>query len=262
MCLYEDLFYLTRARAEFLDRAGESAAALRWYHEAYHRCEGGDDLFRSCQARDLLLARYAILLNDAGEAQAAASVVRVLGKDSGSLGLSIARRALGTEPDLESRVTVFVLSLYDGVGNDTYGSATAFVVGDPQSATTWHLIAVSLPRYPDRSLGRRLAPDCGEDLEVVGADDARVRPTIQASIDQPYAFKWASGLLALHALDHSAREPLIARLEQMDVSGDAWGNPGASVDRAARLIFGDGPGIKADVLPTAEVRKAWLEWLR
>jgi hypothetical protein len=264
--LSEDLFYLTRARAEILDRAGETAAALRWYHEAYYRCFGDDmsELFgRPRPASDLLVARYAILLNEAGESAVAANILRKLDANPRSLALTVTRAVLGDEPLVaaESQVTVFAIPLRDGSCSDTYGAGTAFVIGNRDSPSTWRLAAVSLPDHPERSAGNRISPNCGEDLVVMDSSDARVRPFIEACASQTEGLRWSDGLLALQALDHSAREQLESCLEWWDVN-EGWATRAATVDAVARLICGGGPDIHAELLSASEVRRAWLEWLR
>jgi len=178
--LSEDLYYLACARAQWLDRAGDSAGALRWYHEAFFRCEQDDlaQMFgRDRVARDLVLARYAILLADNHEPDAAASVLKVLeARDSGSLGLAVAASVLGhpTQASVASEVHVFAINLGASVFEDEPGHVNAIVVGDVRDLTTWRVLACELARWPDRMRARRMRPDCGADLDVVDPDDPRV----------------------------------------------------------------------------------------
>ncbi len=269
--LSEDLFYLARARAEHLDRAGDARGALRWLHVAYFYCEYDKlaDLFgRTRVASDLLMARYAILLTVAGEPDAAASVVRTLearGRDS--MGLAVERSALGERLSGVSKpaVTVFGIPLRDGTDGDYHGAGTAFVIGDPDVATTWKFVACSLPKFPDRKLKARIAPDCRTDLDVLDPSDARVIPFIQECVAQRAGWRWSQALLALQALDGSARQWLVPCLQELDVNDPGTYSPSISqaVDRAARLICGSGPVLTQplETLPLSDLRDAWLTWL-
>jgi len=271
-CSSESLFHLARSRAELLDRHGDQAGALRWLHEAYFQCEADQEaeMFgRPRVASDLMKARYALLLAEAGEFAAAAGVVSALAaSDSGSLGLQVAQTALADrlQAAAPSDVRVFGLQLSDGAEGLCFGAGMAFVVGDEHDAADWRLVACRLPKYPERRLSNRHQPDHGTDLEIVAPTDPRVLPLILTSVAQPSGFMWSPGLLALHALDGSARSRLEACLQQTDVEHPLnWGfGSSRAIDRAARLLCGDGPALPRDAneMPTAEVRDAWLAWLK
>ncbi|HEX5010887.1 MAG TPA: hypothetical protein VFY71_10840 [Planctomycetota bacterium] len=186
--LSEDLFYLARARADQLDRAGDSAGALRWLHEAYYRW-GQDtwaDLFgRPRIASDLVLARYAILLADSSELEAAHAVYRMLEAKGDSLGLSVARTVLG---DRLSRAVTSTKSVF-GVpipvtGDEVLAGSTAFVVGDVRDAPTWRVLACSIPKFPERKATNRMAPDCDTDLDVVSPTDPRAVAIVRSCLGQ------------------------------------------------------------------------------
>lgn len=157
-CLSQDLFYVSRARAEYLDRAGDNEGALRWMHEAYYRCYQDDfaDMFgRARPARDIFLARYAILLADAGESEAAAGIVKVLEADGAeSLGLSVTRSKLGTSLSGVSGSSVFVnVTPVSRPPEWERPEAWAYIVGDPSDDSTWRVLAYAVHRFPRGGLG-------------------------------------------------------------------------------------------------------------
>lgn len=175
----QDLFYLSGARAGFEDRRGNSNAALLWYHDAFYNCERDDvaEVFgRTRPARDLLLARYAILLADAGELEAAASIVRVLDADQPEpFGRSVVRSILGERLAGAAESEVFTV-LNPPIAISRNWSATeawAFIEGDRDDPTTWRVLACGVPRWPERKTGRYM-PDYRTDYVIVEPTDPRV----------------------------------------------------------------------------------------
>lgn len=266
-CLSESVFYVARARAEFLDRAGDPAGALQWLHEACYECDAdemGGVFGRPRPASDLVKARYAILLADAGELAAAAGEVDALEKQQpGSLGLSVARAALADRLPETSTVTVFAVPLYDGTDGDWSGAGMAFIAGAARDAMTWHLLAVRLPKHPEKKLDSRLAPDCGSDLVLLAPTDARVSPFVETCLDQPAGWRWAQALRVAQALGTASRSRLITCLKQTDVEEHS-GRSQQRIDQAARIVSGGGPdlGTTPEALSLAELRDAWLAWLQ
>lgn len=244
--LSEDLYWLTRARAEYLDRAGEAAAALRWYHEAFFWCEAdefAEDFGRPRVASDLALARYAALLAEAGELDAAAHVVRTLGPpddeplwlpeeasligieelfaverapDDDLQGLSVVRSLLGDQLSsaADPAVSIFSVPLHDGSDAGSFGAGMAHLVGDADDLASWRVLAVRLPRFPERQHERRWMPDCGTDLIVVDPTDPRVLPLVERCLVRQEACWWAPALLVYAALGHPAHDRLETCLRQ------------------------------------------------
>jgi hypothetical protein len=270
-CLSESLFDIARARAEFLDRAGDAQGALLWLHEAWYE-NGADELAelfgRPRDVKGLLSGRYAVLLAESGDIEAAAGIVRWLESHAAcALGSSIARATLGDHlPESPgSRATVFAVPLCDGSSGDYYGAGMAFIAGDPDVPDTWRLLACRLPKHPERSLGNRIAPDYSADLVVLMPDDPRVLPFVETCTRQPAAWRWAPALKVQRALGRPARERLSECLRATDIDDPITMVPSTAqrIDEVARLLCGGGPALPAQAqsMRIAEVRDAWIDWL-
>ncbi len=186
--LSEALFYLARARAELLDRTGDRQGALRWYHAAWFYCEFdplAHEFGRPRLGADLTRVRYAWLLADAGELEAAADILGGAGvwdlPGPDTLGMSIAREALRSRlaSSFADDVSLFTISLKDYRLGGWDGDDMAFAVGDTQDPATWRVLACSVPRFPERRTLSRLLPDCEADFEIVEPDDPRVAALVR-----------------------------------------------------------------------------------
>ena len=270
-CESESLFYIARARAEFLDRAGDSQGALLWLHEAWYENSADElaELFgRARDTKALLVGRYAILLAESGETKVAAGILHGLERHAAdSLGLSLARATLGDRLAVTatSGVTVRGVPLCDGSNGDSFGAGMAFIAGDPDVPDTWRLLACRLPKHPERSLGNRIAPDYSADLVVLMPDDPRVLPFVETCTRQPAAWRWAPALKVQRALGRPARERLSECLRATDIDDPITMVPSTAqrIDEVARLLCGGGPALPAQAqsMRIAEVRDAWIDWL-
>jgi hypothetical protein len=236
---YEDMFAMSRFRAEQLDREGDGTGALRWLNAAlfFRDAEGVDAGFRAeSPALDLVLARHAELLRDPGACPAASAC-------SADPTLSIVQVSFCGDPDRATR--------WDS-------TCIATLVGVDDESASWRLLDVS---FPGSVHGDANWPEPTERV-VCAATDERVlayleRIAADEEIHEPGA------LLALHAVTGSVRDRLRGRFERLD--------PGLGLDRdrlqgldwAARRICGGGPASTPVVYPdqAGVLRDAWLRWL-
>ena len=269
-CLSESLFFIARARSEFLDRAGDAKGALLWLHEAWYQNTADElaGLFgRLRDVKGLMGGRYAVLLAESGEGGAAGGVLRLLeGHAEASLGLSIARATLGdrTPATAASEEIVFAVPLHDDTSYPWSTPGMAYVSGNRGNPNSWQLLACRLPRHPERHLANRSRPDYAEDLVVLEPDDPRVLPFVERCTDQRAGWRWAPALEVQRALGRPLRERLIECLQRTDIDDSirVWPSTQTSIDTIARRLCGDGPLTQPESMTVAEIRDAWLEWLR
>ncbi|MCB9896430.1 MAG: hypothetical protein H6825_00365 [Planctomycetes bacterium] len=185
---WEGLFAVTRARADFLDRTGEREQALLWAHATYfyHAIDLiGPEMGHPRAALDLFLARYAELLADAGETDAARRVVAELRRDhAGSLGLAIAsppppwpgppflvERDVALVDDPSGPAILGIDLRKSGSGPHGW-NGTALLAGKEDDGAHWRLLGGIVSTDPENEQG--WDGPCYADYVVVGPDDPRV----------------------------------------------------------------------------------------
>jgi len=212
-CLSEDLFYLCRSRAEFLDRAGESEAASLWYLEALHWCVSDDlaTMFgRPRLGADLAMVRLMDLLTKQGDLEAACAVWRTLARADAKAAETSQEQRLAPAGvgalQLDSGPTLFAIPL--SLEDDSFPERTALVIGDVAYPLGWRVLGARVPLSASPVLGRRLSPRCDVDFELLAPGDTRVAPLVMdmltrnrgavaasdgAAASSPPASRWTRG---------------------------------------------------------------------
>lgn len=188
-CLSEDLFYLSRSRAEFLDRSGESEAASLWYLEALHWCVADDlaTMFdRPRLGADLAMGRLMDLLAKQGDHEASSAVWRTLARADAKAAETSQEQHLAPAGvgalQLDSGPTLFAISLDEADG--PFPERTALVLGDIAYPLGWRVLAARVPLSSSPTLGRRHPPRCDVDFELLAPGDARVGLPLMAMLAQ------------------------------------------------------------------------------